>query len=194
MRARAAYIQSLGTTSILVASALLMLAIVSAIVAFRGWPAPSTSSGVPSVPLQQPAPAQVAKVAPAAPAAHVRIAAAASNAATVGRRVARASVTPGLVKQVRGEGPATVAPAPGMAPAPSSSPHSGAAPQVPSGPGTPPAPPANQGAPPVDQVTGTVEGLLPPVPTVPNAAGPGDGGAPLPLPRIMRAAYRVIDR
>src|SRR4051812_46824138 len=52
MRARPAYISSLGTTAILVAAALMMLAVVSAIVAFRGWPGSATGDGgVQSVPL-----------------------------------------------------------------------------------------------------------------------------------------------
>ena len=52
MRARFAYISSLGTTAILVAAALLMLAVVSAIVAFRGWPGDASGAGaVQSVPL-----------------------------------------------------------------------------------------------------------------------------------------------
>lgn len=38
MRADRAYIASLGTTGVLVASAVLLLAVVSALVAFRGWP------------------------------------------------------------------------------------------------------------------------------------------------------------
>ena len=38
MRADRAYIAGLGTTGVLVASALLLLAVVSALVAFRGWP------------------------------------------------------------------------------------------------------------------------------------------------------------
>ena len=38
MRATKAYIASLGTTGVLIASSLLLLALVSAIVAFRGWP------------------------------------------------------------------------------------------------------------------------------------------------------------
>lgn len=51
MRARAAYISSLGTGGILVASALLMLAMVSALVAFHSWPAGNTAGGsVSSVP------------------------------------------------------------------------------------------------------------------------------------------------
>jgi hypothetical protein len=52
MRARVAYISSLGTTAILVAAALLMLAVVGAIVAFRGWPGAANAAGVQSVPLE----------------------------------------------------------------------------------------------------------------------------------------------
>jgi hypothetical protein len=51
MRARVAYISSLGTTAILVAAALLMLAVVGAIVTFRGWPGAANADGVQSVPL-----------------------------------------------------------------------------------------------------------------------------------------------
>jgi hypothetical protein len=51
MRARVAYLSSLGTTAILVAAALLMLAVVGAIVAFRAWPDAANGSGVQSVPL-----------------------------------------------------------------------------------------------------------------------------------------------
>jgi hypothetical protein len=51
MRARVAYISSLGTTAILVAAALLMLAVVGAIVTFRGWPGAANAAGVQSVPL-----------------------------------------------------------------------------------------------------------------------------------------------
>ena len=50
MRARAAFIRSLGTTGILVAAALLMLAIVSALVAFRAWPG-GTGESVAAVPV-----------------------------------------------------------------------------------------------------------------------------------------------
>jgi hypothetical protein len=50
MRARAAFIHSLGTTGILVAAALLMLAIVSALVAFRAWPG-GTGESVAAVPV-----------------------------------------------------------------------------------------------------------------------------------------------
>lgn len=54
MRARSAYISSFGTTTILVAGALLMLALVSALVAFKGFPGQSSGSGVQSVPLAPP--------------------------------------------------------------------------------------------------------------------------------------------
>jgi hypothetical protein len=50
MRARAAYISSIGTTGILVAAALLMLALVSALVAFHAWPG-GTGDSVASVPV-----------------------------------------------------------------------------------------------------------------------------------------------
>ena len=51
MRARIAYITSLGTTAILVAAALLMLGVVGAIVAFHGWPGSAAGKGVRSLPL-----------------------------------------------------------------------------------------------------------------------------------------------
>src|SRR3954452_1795252 len=51
MRARIAYISSLGTTAILVAAALLMLAVVGALVAFRGWPGSANGAVVQPVPL-----------------------------------------------------------------------------------------------------------------------------------------------
>jgi hypothetical protein len=50
MRARAAVIPTLGTTGILLAASLLMLALVSALVAFRGWPG-GTGDSVASVPV-----------------------------------------------------------------------------------------------------------------------------------------------
>ena len=68
MRARAAYISSFGTSGILVASALLVLAMVSTLVAFRGWPdglpsgdrvtsVPLTPSAGPAPGLREPRPA-----------------------------------------------------------------------------------------------------------------------------------------
>ena len=49
MRASRAYIAGFGTTTVLVASALLLLAVVSAIVAFRGWPDTGFAENVGSV-------------------------------------------------------------------------------------------------------------------------------------------------
>src|SRR5947209_2831447 len=71
MRARSAYISSLSTTAIIVASALLMLALLGAIVAFRGWPhgdgrAPIDAIGVTAQPARLVAAATV--VVPAPPA------------------------------------------------------------------------------------------------------------------------------
>jgi hypothetical protein len=51
MRARVAYISSLGTTAILVAAALLMLVVVGALVAFRGWPGSANGEAVHPVTL-----------------------------------------------------------------------------------------------------------------------------------------------
>lgn len=52
MRARAAYITSFGTTGILVAAALLMLTLVSALVAFHAWPGSTPGESVAAVPLR----------------------------------------------------------------------------------------------------------------------------------------------
>jgi hypothetical protein len=94
MRARVAYISSLGTTAILVAAALLMLAVVGAIVAFRGWPGAANANGVQSVPL---APSLTRASA-------TLVVTRVSRAAVVRARPAAASTrrlsTAGLVKQV----------------------------------------------------------------------------------------------
>src|SRR3954471_4392928 len=82
MRARAAYISSFGTSGIIVASALLMLATMSALVAFHAWPVGTTTGGtVSAVPLDpgtassrlhqvRTAPAPTSGVKTAAAAAH----------------------------------------------------------------------------------------------------------------------------
>jgi hypothetical protein len=49
MRATRAYIASLGTTSLLVASSFLLLAVGSAIVAFNGWPGAGVADDIESV-------------------------------------------------------------------------------------------------------------------------------------------------
>ena len=93
MRARVAYISSLGTTAILVAAALMMLVVVGTIVAFRGWPGSENGTGVQSVPLAPPtAPARVALVRRAS---YARAVVRTRPVATVTRRLS----TAGLVKQ-----------------------------------------------------------------------------------------------
>ena len=74
MRADRAYIAGLGTTGILVASALLLLAVVSTLVAFRGWPGTDVADDIGNLvvreserPLAVQGPARVAReAAPAA--------------------------------------------------------------------------------------------------------------------------------
>lgn len=73
MRASRAYIAGLGTTSVLVASALLLLAVVGTLVAFEGWPGTGFSQGSGSLKVDESerlavdAPVQVAlNAAPAA--------------------------------------------------------------------------------------------------------------------------------
>lgn len=105
MRARVAYISSLGTTAILVAAALLLLAVVSAIVAFRGWPGSATGgAGVQSVTLAPHAPVRSATLV-----RHTTKVRAVKRAAAPAARSARARrvSTSGLVKQ-KGSGPRVV--------------------------------------------------------------------------------------
>jgi hypothetical protein len=101
MRARVAYISSLGTTAILVAAALLMLAVVGAIVAFRGWPGAANAAGVQSVPLTSPLTRASATLVVTRPNRRSRGVVRARTLATKG--AGRLS-TVGLVKQV-GPGP-----------------------------------------------------------------------------------------
>ena len=54
MSARAAYIRSFGISGLLVLAALVMLAIVSAIVAFNGWPTAASATRVEAIPLEVP--------------------------------------------------------------------------------------------------------------------------------------------
>ena len=141
MHARAAYIRSIGTTGILVAAALLMLATVSALVAYEGWPGSAGSDSVTSVPVETPRDFEVVRSVTKAEAA----------AATVKLALGDAVVRPaaaGLVRDVTAGGPSTVglvkvppaappaAPAPvGVpAPAPAVQPPSITQPQRPSPP------------------------------------------------------------
>src|SRR4051794_14786603 len=136
MRARAAYIRSLGTTSILVAAALLMLGVVGALVGFHGWPAGAVGETVPAVPLT-PTPQPVLSAV-----RDVRKTDAVTRLASTQRRAS----TAGLVKVV-----------------PVSTPHAVGTPEVftpgHTGPGSgapaAPAPPAaaEHGTTPVDQVS-----------------------------------------
>src|SRR5437868_7132004 len=120
MRARVAYISSLGTTAILVAAALLMLAVVGALVAFKGWPGAANADGVQSVPL---APSFTrASAALVVARAHHRSAVVRSGArSAVARKPAGRLSTAGLVKVVGPRGvpgvvKVTSGPGPGMHP------------------------------------------------------------------------------
>jgi hypothetical protein len=179
----------LGTTAILVAAALLMLAVVGAIVAFRGWPGGEAGASVQSVPLAPPtASAPVALVRPVTPAptAIKRLTRAAIPAANKGLS------TVGLVKQVSpsraGQGlalvPANGSPMRGSGPpaggpdVPSTGP-AGPLPDPPSGgplpPGgggfDPPLPVAIPSSPPSgSQLTGAIGQLVAQVPPPPGVA------------------------
>jgi hypothetical protein len=196
MRARAAYISSFGTGGIIVASALLMLATVSALVAFHGWPGGATGDGqIASVPL---APSQAA-----APARHVRRASAPTPASAKTTAAAHRSAesrhaasTAGLVKAAgRGVSTATVdlikvaSPTAGPATPPVQWPPPSTGPQRPSPTVQPPSghqPPQGQPRPrlPVPPIPGgpasggvqqTVDGVTADVPPLPEQIVlPGD--------------------
>jgi hypothetical protein len=174
MRARVAYISSLGTTAILVAAALLMLAVVSAIVAFRGWPGDANGATVQTVPLAPHQSSQRVAVVRFSPAALSLGRSANARAArrAAAKRLDKAGGSgphgvPGLGMQ-----PVTLAP---MTPQPSSIAHvpqgqTQAAQQnggggQPDGPapgdgGVPLSLPSSSAPPAADQVTTTVGGLL----------------------------------
>src|SRR5881397_502999 len=137
MRARVAYISSFGTTAILVAAALLMLAVVGAIVAFRGWPGAANADGVQSVPLT-PSFTRARATLVAARVHHartlVRGAARPGSSARAGRLSTRGLVkvvgpgtAPGVVKVTSGPGPGMhpVYPSPGRPFTPSFPPPAG---------------------------------------------------------------------
>ena len=162
MHARAAYVRSLGTTSILVAASLLMLLVVGAVVGFHRWPQGAVGQQTPSVPLEQGPPTLVRAVTDVrkAPAARVRKT----------RPARRGGSTAGLVKvvhaprpvghpvaltpgTVRSSSPAPAPPAPARLPAPPPSPPS--APSLPSDP---------------QQIEALVTGLVGSLPPVPGAS------------------------
>lgn len=162
MRARFAYISSLGTTAILVAAALLMLAVVSAIVAFRGWPGQASTGGVQTVPL---APGGVAKRVALVrrPAASKRLER--TTARPSARSIRRFVSTAGLVK-ARAGGPRAV---PGLVMEPVAS-----APMRPEGTGG--------SAQPTQAVPTAAPAPQRPVPDQPQGPVPSGGGITVPLP------------
>src|SRR4051794_10228128 len=164
MRARPAYISSLGTTAILVAAALLMLAVVSAIVAFRGWPGAATGSGdVQSVPLSPNGTAARAALVRHVPKTHGVERSTRSRAGRPSRT--QAVSTAGLVKE-QASGPRVV---PGVVMEPVA-----AAPMRPTGPG-------RTGGPDTQPATPTPAPQRP-LPTQPNGPVGDGGGITIPLP------------
>src|SRR3954469_24698040 len=160
MRARVAYISSLGTTAILVAAALLMLVLVGALVAFRGWPGRANGAVIHPVPLSPAVtPARAILVRPAASTKRIvrvgsfsRLAASRARLSTAGlvKRPA-ATTASGLVMTPAPAAPMTPAsPSPPSGGPPSSPPPPGPAlaPPGPPAPGTPPQAPQDPGNPP----------------------------------------------
>src|SRR4051812_6691475 len=81
MRATKAYIASLGTTGVLLGASILMLAVVSAVVAFDHWPSGTVSTRVQTLTLQErSAPIRVSASATGVASAAARAAAAAGRA------------------------------------------------------------------------------------------------------------------
>jgi hypothetical protein len=113
MRASRAYIAGFGTTSVLVASALLLLAVVSALVAFRGWPGTGLTENASSVVVGQPQrlavegrPQVALNASPAAAAvagspARGTAAAASGGARIAGTQVIRTAADTGPVATIR---------------------------------------------------------------------------------------------
>jgi len=184
MRARAAYISSLGTTGILVAAALMMLALVSALVGFSAWPGGMTDS-VASVPIARGADAPVALTQVRRVAVRERPAALRADRTTAAA-APRAVSTEGLVKTTAADpGPADVVKVPSDVHMTLPPPGSPTAPQPPgTGPAlepTPAAPPQDDtpslvpGRPDDGQAPGSVEELVDQV--VGPLPGPSDGGS-----------------
>jgi hypothetical protein len=181
MRARAAYIRSLGTTGILVVAALLMLGVVGAVVGFHRWPEGAVGGTVPSVPL---------KTAPQRVLTAVRDVRKAPTASLTraARAVGDRSATAGLVKaspvvssprpvgQPLAYEPGEVAPQPAEPPATPA--HDPQAPAPPSAPSTPV--PAPSTPPDVQQLLGQLLGAPPP----PPGAGPQPGPLQVDVPIV----------
>jgi hypothetical protein len=197
MRARFAYITSLGTTAILVAAALLMLGVVGAIVAFHGWPGSAQGKGVRSLPLAPTGPnARVALVRRAKVIHGTKL----SRSPRGITSLARGASTRGLVKQttpprspvitgivmvpVRTTTHVTTTPEPVQPVGPSAvlTPDRRVPPTEPSGPGAVPYPsvplpglaqvpipvPAPETPVEPDEVAGTIGQMIPPLPAPPE--------------------------
>src|SRR3954466_9249364 len=89
MRATKAYIASLGTTGLLLAASILMLAVVSAVVAFDRWPGGSVQSPAQPLVLSDSAPAIRVSASSGFPSATPRGARTASPSASAGPRAIR---------------------------------------------------------------------------------------------------------
>jgi hypothetical protein len=190
MRARAAYISSFGTTTILVGAALLMLAVGSAIVAYRGWPGSASGSSVETLPLGPHAhrAASVVRTASAGGLTRGRASLAARARRPVSTagllkepRAGRGSVVPGLVMVPAGGAPVLVSPIGATYPAPSRAPiktppkrsdNPGPGPAIGApplpGPGDPPLP---AGTDQIAVIVGNALASAPPVPGAPGTSG-----------------------
>src|SRR5947209_8071534 len=114
LRATKAYIASLGTTGVLLAASLLMLAIVSAVVAFDRWPDGHVSTRVKTLVLaERPAPIRVSAHSGGASAAALARAIAARGGAAAPNRAGHGPALPRL-----GGRTAPAAPGAGTRPAP----------------------------------------------------------------------------
>jgi hypothetical protein len=116
MKATKAYIASLGTTGVLLGASLLMLAIVSAVVAFNRWPSGTVSTRVPTLVIGE-------RAAPISVNLGASAAARAAALAAAGRGLAPTGA--GVLRGVAGErfagghtgAPATGNPGPAVTPA-----------------------------------------------------------------------------
>ena len=169
MRARFAYISSLGTTAILVAAALLILAVGSAIVAFRGWPGTASGESVQSVPLAPRSAATGAvKAAPATPVRRRLLRSQPARRTATPPRRARSTV--GLVK-VPGSGRSNLVPGLVMVPAPAATTPPPVAPQSVSQPSPSTGVPPTRPGPPSAHTPLPDPGQLVPGPGVPVLPG-----------------------
>ena len=187
MRARTAYISCIGTTTILVAASLLMLGLVSALVAFHGWPDGAVGQTVPSVALQSPAQPVLRLVRNSSRTPYRRVLAG-------GRALGSRTATVGLVKDVPVRVPLAVgvpvAVSPGHVSAPKPQQPHGAQPGNPHQPSQPQSPlPPQVIEPPPPPTQADVEALVQALMSAvqpPPAAGGGDPlpGLPLTLPGV----------